>query len=243
KALIKWRYQRTSIKKSTLKIHPKYLVVKADDQMQKFRITKTPTKYILLANTNSSLDAVKANTNSSLDAVKANTNSSLDAVKANTNSSLDAVKGRIYFNRSNNCYVECTHLLLWYITGKHKYIILPEEFLREAFNLRTLFNKEARTYVLVCPELIRLQEEMGIPADDIMDVFPKFYGARTNTQEDLFQEADPTAILLLENLKTSGYFVGERRKGFDLKHVEFVVTQLARFHALTLALKIHKPLV
>ncbi|KAJ9592878.1 hypothetical protein L9F63_015456, partial [Diploptera punctata] len=37
--------------------------------------------------------------------------------------------------------------------------------------------------------------------------------------------------------------VGDPKKGLDLKHLRFVVTQLARFHALTLALKFRKPKV
>ena len=117
----------------------------------------------------------------------------------------------------------------------------PSEFLRDAFNIKVTFNKEVRSYALVFPELKRLQEEQKIPIDEILDIFPKFYGARTNLKKDMFQAADHSAFLLLENLKTLGYTVGDRRKGLNLAHVEFVVKKLAHFHATTIALKSHKP--
>ncbi|KAJ9589470.1 hypothetical protein L9F63_017331 [Diploptera punctata] len=122
--------------------------------------------------------------------------------------------------------------------------LVPESpFLRKLFNIETTFNKEVRAYTLVAPEFHKLQKEKGIPESEMLDVFPKYYGSRSNKQDDINMEADDSAVLLMENLKSSGYEVGDRRKGFNLEHMELVVSKLAQFHALGVALKLLKPQV
>ncbi|KAJ9589468.1 hypothetical protein L9F63_017329 [Diploptera punctata] len=122
--------------------------------------------------------------------------------------------------------------------------LVPESpFLREAFSIEITFNKEVRAYTLVAPEFHKLQKEKGIPENEMLDVFPKYYGSRSNKQDDINMEADDSAVLLMENLKSSGYEVGDRRKGFNLEHMELVLSKLAKFHALGVALKLLKPQV
>ncbi|KAJ9589469.1 hypothetical protein L9F63_017330 [Diploptera punctata] len=122
--------------------------------------------------------------------------------------------------------------------------LVPESpFLREGFNIEITFNKEVRAYTLVAPEFHKLQKEKGIPENEMLDVFPKYYGSRSNKQDDINMEADDSAVLLMENLKSSGYEVGDRRKGFNLEHMELVLSKLAQFHALGVALKLLKPQV
>jgi hypothetical protein len=120
-------------------------------------------------------------------------------------------------------------------------LVPPSPFLREAFNIEVTFSKEVNAYRLVSPQYKALQAEKGIPRNKRVDVFPKFYGARTNKQGDFNDKSDDTAVLLLENLKICGYHTGNRRKGLNLKHMELGVTQLARFHAVSVGLKILKP--
>lgn len=52
---------------------------------------------------------------------------------------------------------------------------------------------------------------------------------------------DDDAVLLLENLKVSGYDIADRMKGFDLKSAEVVIKDLAVFHAIPIALKVLRP--
>lgn len=120
-------------------------------------------------------------------------------------------------------------------------LVPPSAFLREAFDIEVTFSKEVNAYRLVSPQYKDLQEEKGVPSNKRVDVFPKFYGARTNKQGDFNGKSDDTAVLLLGNLKLDGYCTGNRRKGLNLKHMELGVTQLARFHAVSVALKILKP--
>lgn len=122
-------------------------------------------------------------------------------------------------------------------------LLPPTKFLREVINIDVTFRKEINAYTLVFPEFYHLQKESEVPRTEILDVFPKLYGARINRCGDINEKADETAILLLENLKILGYETGDRRDGLNLKHMELGVTQLARFHAISVALKILKPQV
>lgn len=122
-------------------------------------------------------------------------------------------------------------------------LLPPTKFLCEVINIDVTFRKEVNAYTLVFPEFYRLQRGREIPESEILDVFPKLYGGRINRHGDRNEKADETALLLLENLKISGYEIGDRRNGLNLKHMELGVSQLARFHALSVALKIQKPQV
>lgn len=52
---------------------------------------------------------------------------------------------------------------------------------------------------------------------------------------------DDDAVLLLENLKISGYDIGDRMKGLDLQSAKLILRDLAIFHAIPIALKVLKP--
>jgi thiamine kinase-like enzyme len=122
-------------------------------------------------------------------------------------------------------------------------LLPPTKFLCEVINIDVTFRKEVNAYTLVFPEFYLLQREKEVPETEILDVFPKLYGARINRHGDRNEKADETAVLLLENLKILGYETGDRRHGLNLKQMELGVTQLAGFHALSVALKILKPQV
>lgn len=120
-------------------------------------------------------------------------------------------------------------------------LLPPNKFLCEVINIDVTFRKEVNAYTLVFPEFFHLQTERKIPEKEILNVSPRLYGARINRLGDRKKKADGSAVLLLENLKISGYGTGDRRNGLDLKHTELVVLHLAKFHALSVALKILKP--
>ena len=119
----------------------------------------------------------------------------------------------------------------------------PSEYLRKLFDSPITFCKEITCYVSLKLEYEKLQTEMCVPKDKFLDVFSKCYGARTTMSEEIGDKADENAAILLENLKTLNYRLGDRRVGLDLKHVQLVVSKLARFHALSVALKLLKPQV
>ncbi|XP_066998749.2 uncharacterized protein [Anabrus simplex] len=119
----------------------------------------------------------------------------------------------------------------------------PTDFLQSVFDFKNTFCKEMNLYKLVGPEIENMQKESEIPDEEILNVLAKFYGAQTSLRGDLDITADDNAVLLLENLKVSGYKMADRLSGLDLKHSELVVSKLAQFHALPIALKHKKPKV
>lgn len=114
----------------------------------------------------------------------------------------------------------------------------PNEFLKETFNSSITFKKEIAAYNKIFPSLINFQKEQGVY--NTINFFPCCYGARTNLSEN-FDSVDDDAILLLENLKLSGYDVVDRMQGFDLETTEFILKDLATFHATPIALKLLNP--
>lgn len=120
-------------------------------------------------------------------------------------------------------------------------LLPPTKFLREVINIDITFRKEVNAYMLVFPEFEKLQQEKKVPQNEIFNAFPMFYGARLNCTGDMNEIADEKAILLLENLKVSGYKTGNRRYGLDYKHMKLGVSHLGKFHALSIALKLLKP--
>nr|CAD7405059.1 unnamed protein product [Timema poppensis] len=94
--------------------------------------------------------------------------------------------------------------------------------LREMFNHITV-RKEIDFYLLVSPAYRQIQEECHIPENEIVDLFPECYGARATRGPDVGQLPDDGAALLLENLKTRGYSIGDRLTGVDLAHTRLVM--------------------
>lgn len=122
-------------------------------------------------------------------------------------------------------------------------LVPTSEFFQKIFDSPVTFCKEITCYTSLKLEYEKLQTEMCIHKDKFLDVFSKCYGARTTMSEEIGDKADENAAILLENLKTLNYRLGDRRVGLDLKHVQLVVSKLAGFHALSVALKLLKPQV
>ncbi|CAG9856397.1 unnamed protein product [Phyllotreta striolata] len=112
-----------------------------------------------------------------------------------------------------------------------------EELFQESFNVQVTFKNEIAMYQTVVPLLQKFQRENGVV--DVIDCFPKFYGARINL--DGSEVVDEHAVLLLENLVANGYKNINRLDGFDLASTELILKDLAEFHAVPLALKLKKP--
>lgn len=79
--------------------------------------------------------------------------------------------------------------------------LIPEsEFFQEVFSIQVTFNLESAFYEIIIPTLQAFQREQGVK--EVIDFFPKYYGSRKNL--DGGEQVDGNAVLLLENLKTSG---------------------------------------
>ncbi|XP_001600876.1 uncharacterized protein LOC100116359 [Nasonia vitripennis] len=116
----------------------------------------------------------------------------------------------------------------------------PTDFQRAMFDSSYTFRKEAFLYEEMIPSYQRLEREFGLRDEEVFDIVPEFYGARYSLTEDE-GSFDDDAVLLMRNLKVLGYYTGDRREGLDLEHAKIATVALARFHALGMAMKQHKP--
>ncbi|KAJ8939871.1 hypothetical protein NQ314_010959 [Rhamnusium bicolor] len=120
-------------------------------------------------------------------------------------------------------------------------LIPTNAMLRLAFDIYVTFKKEVIAYTLSIPALVELQKEYSVPEEKIIDdIFPKCYGARVSLDEKKDQ-VDEDGVLIFENLKLQGYKTEDRLVGFDLDGARIVVKDLAKFHAIPIALKLLKP--
>lgn len=110
----------------------------------------------------------------------------------------------------------------------------------DIFQIDITFVKESCIYTIVAPELMKLQLEKQVPENEILDTFIQCYGARSSLNPSA-NKVDENAVLILENLKFKGFQVGERSRGFDAEHTELILRNLARFHAVPIALRYDKP--
>ncbi|XP_017774129.1 PREDICTED: uncharacterized protein LOC108560920 [Nicrophorus vespilloides] len=117
--------------------------------------------------------------------------------------------------------------------------MLPaSDMLRVAFDSGVTFQKEIDAYTKTIPALVQFQRDYNVPEHKILDIFPKCFGARISLDKD---EVDENAVLIFENLKVKGYDTGDRFVGFDLPHAQMIVKDLAKFHAVPIAMKKLRP--
>lgn len=120
--------------------------------------------------------------------------------------------------------------------------IPTNEMLRKLFQVQISFVKELNVYVKIVPALRDLEDEHSVNTNRASDLFCRCYGGRNNLQGN-DGIVDENAVILLENLKLSGYSNGDRLHGFNFDAAVLVLQNLARFHATPIALKILKPQV
>ncbi|XP_018326597.1 uncharacterized protein LOC108737911 [Agrilus planipennis] len=119
--------------------------------------------------------------------------------------------------------------------------ILPaSEMLRVVFDVSVTFKKEINAYLNAVPAILRFQKDNNVPKEHEFDIFPKCYGARLSLDKNK-DSVDDDAAIIFDNLKSYGYEMGDRLVGFDLAHAELIVRDLAKFHAVPLALRLKRP--
>lgn len=98
----------------------------------------------------------------------------------------------------------------------------PTEFQRQIFDTPYTFRKEIFMYENIVPYYQELERKMGFKKDEVFDILPKYYQSRLSLSPDI--DFDDNAVILMENLRTRGYYNGDRTKGsikylVHLKHV------------------------
>lgn len=113
------------------------------------------------------------------------------------------------------------------------------KFQREIFKSSHTFWKEVSMYKTVNVAYRQLEKDHGINENELFDILPKYYGSRYSLDPEV--DFDDDAVILLENLKHCGYYIGRREVGYDLDHSKLAVRAMARFHALGIAMRYKNP--
>lgn len=94
-------------------------------------------------------------------------------------------------------------------------------------NEMEVFEKEAQIYQNVLPSLKSFQlEDRKLPSSLLCSPWPDYYASHVDGSTD---------FLALENLRVSGFKMGDRAAGFDFNHCALVLQTLARYHATSFA--------
>lgn len=105
---------------------------------------------------------------------------------------------------------------------------------RQQFGSMELFRREVFMYNEVIPEFMKLQQERKIQASQGFYEFPKIYYAEYNDELD-------DSLIIMEDLKESGFELWDKFKPTPYENAKLIMKALGKFHALSFALRVHKP--
>ncbi|XP_018320204.1 uncharacterized protein LOC108733522 [Agrilus planipennis] len=109
---------------------------------------------------------------------------------------------------------------------------------RALYDVEVSFKKEIGIYDKFVNAIHEFHEEYGI--SNKFDMLPLYYGSRLSL-DPRANAPDENGVILLENLGASGFKAVDRTVGFDLQTIQTVLHDLAAFHAIPLAYRLHKP--
>ncbi|XP_018320191.1 uncharacterized protein LOC108733514 [Agrilus planipennis] len=112
------------------------------------------------------------------------------------------------------------------------------DILKKAFNVNVTVKKEIVIYTKFFEILKQFLKDHEV--DDRFDFFAKYFGSRINSHPNA-DIVDDDAVIILENLKYSGYETVDRMKGFDYETSILILKTLALFHGAVLAYKLLNP--
>ncbi|XP_048511764.1 uncharacterized protein LOC105692927 [Athalia rosae] len=121
-------------------------------------------------------------------------------------------------------------------------MIPSTEFQRVMFDSSYTFPKEIYMFQNIAPAYAAIEIECGIPKSEVYNGLPQLFGSRLSLKEGV-DKFDKDAVILMENLRAKNYYCCDRFDGLDLAHSRMVVEELARFHALGIAVKFKKPVL
>uniref|UniRef100_A0A1B6D550 CHK kinase-like domain-containing protein n=1 Tax=Clastoptera arizonana TaxID=38151 RepID=A0A1B6D550_9HEMI len=108
--------------------------------------------------------------------------------------------------------------------------LLPGKETQMKVNSKLGFLKEIKFYETVIPFYKEIQIGSGLAEDEIVDIFPTYYGS-------VYSADDNNDIILLSDLKEEHYKLKNLRTGLDYNHTCLVLQEIAKFHATGIALK------
>lgn len=104
----------------------------------------------------------------------------------------------------------------------------------EFYQTSFAFEREIEMYTKVLPMFADYQEGKGLQPSDRFDSYPKvhaaFYGEETEHQ-----------VLIMDDLRPQNFQMFTRQQSTNIEHATLVLTELAKYHAISFALKDQRP--
>lgn len=104
----------------------------------------------------------------------------------------------------------------------HIFLKGPREF--KSPEMASLYKREVLFYKTIYPAYVKFMEEKSVHGG--LSSIPKCYGT-----------CERNALLALENLKTKGFTLFNRKKCMNSEHLELIMRNFAQFHAVSFAMK------
>lgn len=105
---------------------------------------------------------------------------------------------------------------------------------RKEFNLDPLFVREILVYNEILPTITAFQREKGLSEADCFVSYPKCYSAVANQESDQY-------VIIMEDLRPQGFVMWSKRKPTPLDHAKQIITELAKMHSVSFAVKDQRP--
>ncbi|XP_014221291.2 uncharacterized protein LOC106648725 [Trichogramma pretiosum] len=141
------------------------------------------------------------------------------------------LKVDVTIRRRENAKTESLHLVAKTVNATDKTVA----------TWSVLLPKEVFAYEQIIPAYRQLEREAGVAESDLIDIAPTYYGSRMSLDPSQTDLVDDDSLLLVENLCTRGYYNCNKAEGTDKEHAVKALTELARFHAIGIAMKQKKP--
>lgn len=103
-------------------------------------------------------------------------------------------------------------------------------------NVVQMFKQEVFVYEKVLPIFEQFQRSKGLTTSTGFFAYPKCYGCICNEDTDQF-------LIVMNDLRMQNYRMWPKQLPVDLQHAKDVICQLAKFHAVSLALNDQQPAV
>lgn len=105
---------------------------------------------------------------------------------------------------------------------------------RKEFMSDVVFEREVLAYTEIIPLLVAFQREKGLTEGECFTAFPKCYAAVADAAKGEF-------ALIMEDLRARGFVLWPKTKSFDIDHARTVIENLAKYHAISVALRDQRP--
>lgn len=112
----------------------------------------------------------------------------------------------------------------------------PEnEARREMFQGIAAFEREVYLYGTVLPSFVQYQRDKGITSrDEGFFSFPKIYSIRNDPEANEY-------VIIMEDLRPKKFKMWNKYKPVNFDHVKLMVTELGKYHAMSMGMKIENP--